>query len=251
MEKFENIAFLKIGSGKTPVFWGHGWGQSHASFLALTQSLENMASHTLVDFPGFGDAPVPEDIWGTEDYADAVANFIKSQTSEKIIWVGHSFGCRVGLQLAARHPDLIAGLFLIAAAGLPRKRPLWHKLYYGARVKLFKALKKLIPLGLSSDWLYTKFGSADYRSSGPLRSIFVKVVNEDLSNIAADINCPVTFIYGSNDTETPPDIGERFCTIISHAQMIVLDGLDHYTVLSTGKHKVTQKLNAFIKEVYK
>jgi len=245
----QDIYFEKIGKEGPPVFWGHGWGQNHQAFLPLAQSLNSMGQHCLVDFPGFGKSPVPDEAWGTEEYADKLAELIKSQTDEKIIWVGHSFGCRVGLQLAARHPELIAELCLVAAAGLPRKRPLWHKLYYGARVYLFKFLKKLIPMGLSKEWLYQKFGSADYRNAGPLRQILVKVVNEDLSKVAEDINCPVTFIYGSNDTETPPEIGERLSRIIPNSKLILMDGFDHYSILTGAQHQVAHKINALIKDI--
>ncbi len=245
----QDIYFEKIGKDGAPVFWGHGWGQNSRAFLPLAQSLSATGQHWIVDFPGFGKSVIPDEPWGTEDYADRMAEFIKSQTDEKIIWVGHSFGCRVGLQLAARHPELISGLCLVAAAGLPRKCPLWHKLYYGARVYLFKGLKKLIPVGLSKEWLYKKFGSADYRNAGPLRQILVKVVNENLSAIAQDVSCPVTMIYGSDDTETPPDIGERLSRIIPNSKLILMDGFDHYSILTGAQHRLAHKIKDFIKGI--
>ena len=122
------IRFETIGKKDSPVIvWGHGWGQSRAAFRALAQALEPLGRHILIDFPGFGESPVPAMPWGPGDYADETARFIHTQTSGPVIWVGHSFGCRVGLQLAASHPDLIAGMTLIAAAGLKRRRPLWQK----------------------------------------------------------------------------------------------------------------------------
>ena len=260
MESSDNIHFIELGldreAAKQPendgtVFWGHGWGQNHKSFLSWAQRFSGKSRHILIDFPGFGESPVPNKVWGTDDYAAACAELIRKQCDEPIIWVGHSFGCRVGLQLAARYPELIKGIVLVAGAGLPRKRPLWHKVYYGARVKLFKALKKLIPLGLSQEWLYTKFGSADYKSSGALRQIFVKVVNEDLSTLAATINCPTLLIYGEKDTETPPEIGMRLNKLIENSDLIVLNGFDHYTLLSTGQHQAAPLLGKFINSVKK
>ena len=116
------ISFTESGQKLAPVIvWAHGWGQDHKAFLAMAESLPQAGRHILIDLPGFGQSNIPKETWGTADYADAVASFIKDQGVSKIIYVGHSFGCRVGLQLAARHPDLIAGLFLMAAAGLPRK----------------------------------------------------------------------------------------------------------------------------------
>jgi len=231
------------------MFWGHGWGQSLYSLKPLAESLRGVKKHVLIDFPGFGKSPVPEKVWCTEEYADAMAEVIRTQSAGPVIWAGHSFGCRVGIQLAARHPELISGLCLIAGAGLPRKRSLWQKLYFGARVKLFKFLKKFIPLGLSQDWLYTKFGSADYKSAGPLRQIFVKVVNENLSAVAASVKCPTLLIYGSKDTETPPEIGERLSRIIPQSELIIMDDFDHYTILSKAQHQVVHRIHHFLKGI--
>lgn len=247
MQDFNGTKFTTIGDAGVPVFWGHGWGQSHASFLPLCEPLQNLGQHRLIDFKGFGQSDAPPEDWGTAEYADDIAAFIKAQTDQKIIWVGHSFGCRVGLQLAARHPELVSGLFLIAAAGLPRKRPLLKKLYFKTRIAAYKFLKKLIPFGLPEDWLKKRFGSADYNNaSGAVRKIFVRVVNEDLSEIAKTVSCPVQLVYGENDSETPVEIGQRFARLIPNADLIVLKNQDHYSVLGAGRHQVVRALKTFI-----
>ena len=254
MQRFQadqgEIHFETAGSGEAPVFiWAHGWGQNHTGLQALSAPFQAKGRHILVDFPGFGASPPPPSVWGTEDYADAMATLIKSQTNKKVIWIGHSFGCRVGLQIAARHPDLIAGLFLIAAAGLKRKRPLHKQIYLKGRVALFKTLKKCIPLGVSEEWLKKKFGAADYKNaSGTMRGVFVKSVNEDLTTVAENIRCPVTLIYGTKDTETPLEIGERFHALIQNSKLVPLEGQDHYSVLSTARHQVAHILQSFIEE---
>ncbi len=253
LQRFEHneneITYIETGQKETPIIlWAHGWGQNHAAFLPLAQSFENQGRNVLVDFPGFGQSPPPSKNWGTEDYADFSAEMIRSITDKPVLWVGHSFGCRVGLQIAARHPDLIKGLFLIAGAGLPRRFPLHKKLYFKARSLIYKFLKKLIPFGLSEDWLKNKFGSADYRNAGPMRNILVKVVNEDLRDVAKNIQCPVRLVYGRNDTETPPEIGERLNTLIKNSKMVHLDGQDHYSVLGQGRHQVSPLLQNFLRE---
>lgn len=239
------IKFEATGDGSIPVFWGHGWGQSHQAFLPMISSLQKSGRHCLIDFPGFGESDSPKRVWTTADYADACAALIRTQTDQKILWVGHSFGCRVGLQLAARHPDLVEGLFLIAAAGLPRKRPFHQKLYLKSRIALFKGFKRC----MGAEWARKKFGSADYKNtSGLLRSIFVTVVNENLSDEARKISCPVTLVYGAQDTETPPEIGQRLAALIPNSNLVVLDGQDHYSVLDTGRHQTLHLLHNFIKQ---
>jgi pimeloyl-ACP methyl ester carboxylesterase len=242
-----NLFTRTLGDKDSPVIlWAHGWGHTHEAFLPLAESLARQGKHVLIDFPGFGNSPKPEADWGTEDYAEAMALWIKQQGYQNILWVGHSFGGRVGIQLAARHPELVKGLFLIAGAGLKRQRSPLKKLYFQMRIKLFKFLKKLIPLGMSEDWLRSKFGSRDYNNAGPLRGILVKTISEDLSPVAAAITCPLTLVYGRNDTETPPEFGERYHALVPGSSLFVLEGEDHYSVLSHGRHQVAALLSEFI-----
>ncbi|MCD8562788.1 MAG: alpha/beta hydrolase [Alphaproteobacteria bacterium] len=236
-----------IGEKDSPVIlWGHGWGQSHEAFQPLAESLSRQGKHILIDFPGFGKSSQPDADWSTEDYADALALWIREQNLPPVLWVGHSFGGRVGIQLAARHPELVKGLFLIAGAGLKRQRPPLKKAYFWLRVRLFKLLKKLIPLGLNEEWLRGKFGSRDYNNAGPLRGIFLKTIAEDLSPVATAIKCPLTLVYGEKDTETPPEFGQRYHALVPGSSLFILEGEDHYSVLSHGRHQVAALLSEFI-----
>lgn len=246
-----DIHYTLSGKADGLVFlWAHGWGQSHKAFEPLASSFFAMGRHILIDFPGFGDSPLPPEIWGTADYADAMADFLRQHTDRPVIWIGHSFGCRVGIQLAARHPDLVKGMFLIAAAGLKRKRSFLAALSLKLRIVIYKALKLLIPLGLPKEKLLARFGSRDYAKADPkLRQILVKTVNEDLSEQAKAVTCPVMLVYGSQDTETPPEIGERLQKLIAGAELLLLDGQDHYTVLGDGRYPVAAALKKFIEKV--
>lgn len=246
VQEFEShgarVFYSHSGAAATPdmplVIWAHGWGQNHAAFLPLIQSLAPYAEHIALDLPGFGKSPPPMQAWGTQEYADCIAAWLAQYKTRKIIWVGHSFGCRVGLRLAATYPHLLTQMCLIAGAGLKRKRPLHKKIYFYCRIKLFKLLKNFVPAGAFKDKLMSKFGSADYKSSGSMRGVFIRTVNEDQSDTATKITCPVTLIYGENDTETPPEFGQRFARLIPQNELFILSGLDHYTVLSSGRHQV-------------
>ncbi len=240
------------GKKKPPLLWAHGWGQSHHAFTRLAESLKNRGCNYLIDLPGFGESPPPPESWGTEQYADIIALWIKKHNLEPVIWIGHSFGCRVGLQLAAKYPECVSELCLIAGAGLKKKRPIWKKLYLFLRVRLFKILKKLLPKGEFKNKVMSKFGSTDYKNAAPqMRKIFIRVVNEDLSGIAAKIKCKVTLIYGKNDNETPPEFGHRFARLIPKSKLYILDGLDHYTILSTGHHQVLKIISDLINDIIK
>ena len=245
----QEFHFKEINKDGAPtIIWAHGWGHSHANWLPLITPLKNMARHITIDLHGFGATPPPPDDWGTKDYADNIAAWLKENNFPPVIWVGHSFGCRVGLQIAAKHPQAISSMCLISGAGLKRKRPMHKQIYFYLRIKIFKLLREITPAGPFKDKLMSAFGSADYKNAGAMRKVFIRVVNEDLSEQAQNIECPVTLIYGKNDTDTPPEFGKRFSHLIKGSKLFLLDGQDHYSVLQNGRHQVIKLLADFIKE---
>lgn len=246
----KDFHFVTSGAplGQAPVIvWAHGWGQSGAAFAAMSESFPNY-THLFLDFPGFGASPAPAQIWGTEDYADATqALLTRAVGARSVIWVGHSFGGRVGVQMAVRHGQRLRGLCLIAGAGLQRRRSLLEKLRIRLRVVLFKAVRALANRYAWAEKLKAQAGSADYRkASGVMRGIFVRVVNEDLTNEAAHVAVPTLLVYGEKDTETPPDFGQRYSALIKGAELHILTGQDHYSVLGQGRHIVIKRLKTFM-----
>jgi pimeloyl-ACP methyl ester carboxylesterase len=235
--------------GAPLVVWVHGWGYSHANMLPLAQAMPRGSRSVLLDLPGLGEAPLPPDAWSTADYADAVAEWLGGLEPGRRVWVAHSFGCRVGLQLAARRPELIDGLFLIAAAGLQPRRSLAARVRIAARRWAFRLARGLTPEGPARERLRERFGSADYRQAGPLRPILVKAVGEDLSEVARTVRCPAVLVYGDRDTETSPELGTRLNGLMPQSRLVVLRGFDHWNVLTDGRHQIAQRLGEFLEEV--
>ena len=239
----------RLGVADNPVvelIWAHGWGQSSQSFMHLARALERDCASTVLDLPGFGAAAMPPAHWGTAEYADAIAQWLAGLPPQPRIWIGHSFGCRVGIQLAARHPGVIDGAVLIAAAGLQRRRTAWQAVSLKARIQAFKLAKFLVRTDAGRQRLYALFGSADARNAGPMRAVFTRTVNEDLSSTAQNVSCRTLLLYGRDDQDTPPEIGERLHRLIPHSDLLVLTGFDHHTILSTGQHQVINEIRKFI-----
>lgn len=249
-----NLSFSMTDAAQSPaIIWAHGWGQSGQSFADLISPLRTLGKHIALDFPGFGKSSIPPQDWTLENYTDLCARFITEHNLAPVTWIGHSFGCRVGIRLAANYPDLVGKLCLIAGAGLQRKRPFTQQINVTSKIYLYKTLKHLIPygpqqLGFTRERLLQLFASPDYANAGPLRQVFRNVIAEDLTAHAREITCPTLLIYGDQDTETPPEIGQRLEKLIPNAKMVLLQDEDHYSVLQTGRHKVTPLLKNFIKE---
>ncbi len=256
VESGTKLAITEIGEaqassqlGRRHLVWGHGWGQSAMALAPLAETLKPFGYSSLVDFPGFGKSPNPPDTWGTAEYADAVAEWLKSSPQPRAIWIGHSFGGRVGLQLAARHPQLVAGMVLIASAGLKRQRNFSERVRFGLRRAAFKTARRFAREGPQLDALRKKFGSSDYQAAGALRPVFVRVVSEDLTEVAGEVRCPTLLIYGTADTETPPEVGERLHDLITGSELTLLEGFNHLSVLSEGRHQVALRIRKFLEKI--
>lgn len=232
-----NISYEEIGDDeKLPlIVWAHGWGCSKENMRELAGAFGESARHILLDLPGFGQSDIPSEIWGTCEYADEIAKLL--QNKAPFIWAGHSFGGKVGIALAARHPDPITHLILIGASGLLGKRRTWVKI----KILTFKLAKIFCP------WAAARFfGSSDYKTAGEMRRIFVKVVNEEMNNEASKISCPTLLLYGEDDDQTPVEIGKRLSNLIPNSHLKVLPKVDHYSILNKAKHIVAARIKEFI-----
>lgn len=231
------------------IVWLPGWGQTAGSLAPLARLLAARARNIVFDLPGFGQTPPLAEGAGSADYADALIGELKDgKRPRRRLLAGHSFGARVAIQAAARHPDRVDGLILIAAAGLKRRRgPLWRMKAAGLR-----SLGRLA--GLSDRSLGTRlkprfsarFGSEDYRKAGALRATLISVVNEDLTEIARSVRAPVLLIYGEQDDATPPAFGRRFAALFAEAELHILDGFGHLDILGPGAYQCQNLIDRFL-----
>ena len=236
---------LKLGRPDGwPVVFGHGWARDHRDFIPTAESLTNFAHSYLLDFPGFGKSPRPEGNWGAAEYADHVAAYLKREVGRPVIWVGHSFGGRVGIQLAVRHAASVKAMVLVGSAGIPTKRSLYARWRSRARQAQFKALRARARTQDEKDALERKFGSLDYIASKRLgiRDIFVKIVNEDQSAALPAVSVPTHFMYGGRDNETPPALGQRMAELVRGSTLEVLPEFNHLTILSRGYHVIAKRV---------
>ena len=246
------MSYLSLGlppsDNTTQLVWGHGWMHTHRTLAPLADFFSREYSNILLDFPGFGSSPRPPSVWGTRQYADHVASWLQTVPKRSRIWVGHSFGCRVGIQLAAHYPELIDGLFLVGAAGLPIKRSILGSVKIKSKIFTYKLLKRIVPTTALREKIGAYFGSSDYATAGPMRPIFSAVIREDLSGESKTVECPVLLVYGEMDTETPVSMGEAFLRLFPRATLVRLPRFGHVDILSDGMHQLRHHLLRFMRE---
>jgi pimeloyl-ACP methyl ester carboxylesterase len=218
------------GTGTPAVLALHGWRRDHQDFRAmLTEPLPALDAIGL-DLPGFGVTPAPDQPWGSPQYAEALLPVL-DEMQQGVVVVGHSFGGRVAVHLAAIAPDRIAGLVL---TGAPLFRP-------GAAPRSplqFRVVRKLAARGLVSEERLEryrqKYGSADYKAaSGVIRDILVILLSEDYGDALSKVTCPVELVWGEIDTVAPLAITPRIQAALPHgAHLVVCNGAGHMTPTS-------------------
>ncbi len=221
-----------------PLFLLHGWGSSCQSFDGVEAALADRFRCLAVDLPGFGWSPIPPAAWGTREYALHVEHLLTALGVERSACLGHSFGGRVAIRLAAEAPARVSKLVLVASAGIRAPR---GARYY-ARLGVTKLLKRVLSLplwGAAGARLLARrlerVGSRDYRTAGAMRPTLVRLVNEDLAPLLPAIQAPTLILWGDRDTEVPRRNAEILQAGIRGSRLVVFEGAGHFPFLDLPK----------------
>jgi len=234
-----DVNYYDRGSGNGVIFL-HGWGSDFASFQSFLDRISepNIGYRMCApDLPGFGQSGEPLTAWSVDDYANFTLGFLAELGIKSAVLIGHSFGGRIAIKLAARKnlPIEIPKIILVNSAGVRRKKTVKQVVglfFYKAakRIASMEYVQKNFP-GLLEK-LRKKMGSEDYRNASPrMRECLVKTINEDLTPCLPSISCPTLLIWGENDTATPLEHAKIMEKLIPDAGLVVLKNAGHYSFL--------------------
>ena len=138
------IAYKESGAGDNVIVILQGWGTNMVAYDSVAACVNTKYRVIQLDFPGFGDSDEPRDPWAVEDYARFMVKFMDALHIEKASLIGHSYGGRVIIRLAARPslPFEISNIVLIDSAGILPKKTWKQKL----KIKTYKVMKKITAL---------------------------------------------------------------------------------------------------------
>lgn len=223
----------KFGSGDVAVVALHGWGRTGGDFQNILNGRDAIAVH----LPGFGPAAPPPRAWSTAEYADALAGALEGLPP--VVVLGHSFGGRIAIRLAARHPTRVHSLVLtgvpLTRVTPPKSVPLAFRI---ARVLHAWRLIR----SATMERYRRRYGSADYREArGVMRDILVTTVAEDYLEDAARVSCPVSMVWGELDRPAPVAAAHKALEYFPNATLRVVSGA-HHLLEGTLEESVSQAL---------
>ena len=199
----------------------HGWGADCTAMRGIYSFLSAQGKSVLMlDLPFFGKSDPPPESFGIYEYAETVRLFLQTLGLSKVNLVGHSFGGRIALILAAKDKT-VNKTVLVDAAGLKPKR----SLKYHLKVLIYK-LKKRLRIR------FKKAGSFDYNALPDfMKPVFVRVVNTHLDKILVLIECPVLLVWGENDRDTPLYMARKMHRTLKDSGLVVLKEAGHFAFL--------------------
>jgi pimeloyl-ACP methyl ester carboxylesterase len=107
------INYVEAGSGARPVVILHGLTLNWQSMNDLNIALGEVARCYLCDLPGHGKSDWCEAGYRISNYADGIAPFVAEVSGRGSVVIGFSTGALVALEVAARLPELVAGVVAI------------------------------------------------------------------------------------------------------------------------------------------
>lgn len=111
-----SVFYREAGPEDAPVvLLPHGYPSSSFQFRGLMPALADRWRSIAPDFPGFGlsDAPDPSRFAYTFDgYADFLERFAAAMNLARYALYLHDYGSQIGLRLAMRKPERVAGLIV-------------------------------------------------------------------------------------------------------------------------------------------
>lgn len=216
------LAFYFCKNGKNTVVLLHGWGANAQSFSYVISKLCVKYSVLAVDFCGFGDSDYPPEDYGVKQYADDVIKLLEVLNIEQATLVGHSFGGRVAVEIAANYPHLTKKLVLVDSAGVKPRRGI----KYYAKVLAHKFLKSFGAKGFK--------GSSDYSALPEcMKGVFVRVVNYNQNGLFKRITCPTAVFWGDKDKVTPPYMYRYILKKVKDSYGFMLKG-GHFAYVEDG-----------------
>ena len=224
------------GRPKTAVIL-QGWGTDLTIYDSMAAAVTDKYKVIQLDLPGFGESDEPAEAWSVDEYCDFFCKFMKKLKVKKAVLIGHSYGGRMIIKMAARDnlPFEISKIMLVDSAGVMPERTAAQDF----KVRRYKAMRKFLTSEFVHslfpeviDYWLSKQGSEDYRKASPvMKAALVKAVNEDLKDIMPEVKQETLLVWGTNDMDTPISDAHIMEDLMPNAALVEIEGAGHYSFL--------------------
>lgn len=236
----------------------HGFMMDGWYWRAMLPSLATTHDPIAIDLPGFGESDRPRRFsYDFAGFASVVEEVLDRLGVARAQVVGHSLGGGVALTLAARRPERVERLALIAPAIFPLPLPPEGKLLMVPRIGEFlwnvgvtrgEMRRHMLRVHFRNheavtdefvDHVWQRFNRAGGRAAAwatlqPL--LRLPMTNADPMRVRA----PTAIVWGDEDRMTPIEHGRRLQRLIAGAQLRIIPACGHSVPLERPDELVRQ-----------
>jgi pimeloyl-ACP methyl ester carboxylesterase len=254
------LYYEERGRGAQTVVFSHGLLWSGRMFEAQVRALEQDYRVITFDHRGQGRSPSPDERSHQIEscYHDALA-LLEHLEATPCHFVGLSMGGFVGMRIAARHPDLLRSLSLLATASdaeprahLPRYRMLTAVV---RRLGAWPVASQVMPIMFGQTFLGDPSRAAErerwtaqLRRNGRSihRAVTGVIERERCTDELANIRCPTLVLHGDEDNAISRSRALAAQQAIAGAQFVAIEAAGH-TMTVENPDAVSNALCEFLR----
>lgn len=237
------LPYLEGGQGE-PLLLIHGFGADKNNFTRIARFLTPHYRVIAPDLPGFGAASKPDSVTYTiAEQVERLRAFAQGLGLKKLHLGGSSMGGAIATTWAARYPDEVASLWLLAPAGTAAAFDSELRRHYQETGEILLVAKTpedhlrimgfvmshppLLPYSVKR--VLGERAAADY----PLHSKIFAALNQEppIESWATRIETPTLIVWGTEDRALNPKGAEALKAIMPHASAILMPGIGHLPMI--------------------
>ena len=228
----------------TPLVLLHGTSASLHTWQGWAGALKGQRRVIRFDLPGFAlTGPHPQDDYSIAAYVRFVVAVMDQLGVQRFVLAGNSLGGQIAWEVAHAHPQRVAQLVLVDAAGYvfePKSVPIGFQI---ARSPLLQPLmRNTLPRGLVERSVRNVYGDAAKvtpdlvdlyydmtQRAGNRRALGLRmqqIVPRAPERIAT-LKVPTLILWGGQDRLIPPENAQKFAKDIAGSKLVVFDSLGH------------------------
>ncbi len=252
------IHYTRTGQGNTVVLI-HGFPNDSSAWGTIVPPLSLNYRLLLPDLPGAGKSPLPAVPLSLEYMATALKEMLDREQVGKAVLAGHSMGGYTALQFAEMYPERVQGISLIhslASADSEEKKENRRKAI--ALMKKGEIEKEMFLKGMAQNLFAEAYGQQHPEvvrsivakgmelSAAALAAFYQAIMDRtDKRPLLADLQFPLQWIVGNEDTATPMKDALEQCHMAPVNSLSLYKPCGHMSFLEQPETLSADLLNFF------
>ncbi len=234
----------------------HSMGMDAYSMEALCESLKDSNRILALTILGHGDSTVPTGLVTLPEHTELLRSCCRRLGYTPCVLIGHSIGGRMGMILAAEHPDEMRGLVLVDIAPPDPVSRTWSQQAPGEFKNEAEArdyLRQRYP-GFAAEYIESRLAHGFMRQPDgslkpkPTGSPTMTSYYTDLWPYVDRIRVPTKLILGSESPLVTPEKRERMAKLIPGLEIATVRGASHM-VPQDKPTEFEAEVRAFLKKL--